>query len=125
MTTASLNWLGSIAPPSKKSGATNSENYSMKIPTPPTWIIPVLLGGMLVALSFLHFAHAESTMQRDQPTTRYTDVHGSTVGTASTDSQGMTTFRDSRGSVVGHAFDNRPQPLRSGNEPISLPWPRR
>ena len=47
-----------------------------------------------------------STAQHDQPTTRFYDSRGSSLGTASTNSEGRTTFYDSRGSVVGHSFSN-------------------
>jgi hypothetical protein len=55
-------------------------------------IAPVL--GMLVALAVM--AHGEE--QR-----RFYDNRGRSVGTASTDSQGTTTFRDERGNVTGKA----------------------
>ena len=37
---------------------------------------------------------------------RYYDNRGNSVGTSSTDSQGTTTFRDSRGNTAGRSFRN-------------------
>jgi hypothetical protein len=56
---------------------------------------PVL--GMLIAM--LVVAHGGE--QREQR--RFYDNRGRSVGTAATDSQGTTTFRDARGNVVGKA----------------------
>jgi hypothetical protein len=55
-------------------------------------IAPVL--GMLIALAVV--AHGEEHR-------RFYDNRGRSVGTAYTDSQGTTTFRDARSNVVGKA----------------------
>jgi hypothetical protein len=62
----------------------------------------VLIG--LFAFS-VHLAHAESTTQRDAPTTRFYDSRGNVTGSAST--YGNTTrFYDSRSRSLGTATHN-------------------
>jgi hypothetical protein len=55
--------------------------------------------GLAIAIVVLLNAHAPAAEQ--QPQRRFYDSRGNSVGTASTDSQGTTTFRDARGNVTG------------------------
>lgn len=58
-----------------------------------------IIMGALLALLFAANAHgAEQQQQR-----RFYDASGNSTGTASTDSQGSTTYYDARGRVVGKA----------------------
>jgi hypothetical protein len=63
-------------------------------------IAAVILGFALISSGAIA---AESTMQRDQPTTVFRDSRGSITGRASTDSQGTIKFYDARGNVTGSA----------------------
>ena len=59
----------------------------------------------LVLLACGSHAHAQSTTQRDAPTTRFYTPNGSSAGSATT--YGNTTrFYDSRGNSVGTATTN-------------------
>lgn len=49
-----------------------------------------------VALAFAGAAHAQQTT--------FYDACGNSVGTATRDSQGTTTFRDSRGNITGKEY---------------------
>lgn len=74
----------------------------------PIAIITLVLVGLLAFLwliSNVNVAHAESTTQRDAPTTNFYDARGNKTGSAST--YGNTTnFYDSRGNKVGTATNN-------------------
>jgi hypothetical protein len=63
----------------------------------------VLIGGLFLLVMLTGYARAESTVQRDQPTTTFRDSSGRTLGTATTNSSGQTTFRNSRGQTTGTA----------------------
>jgi hypothetical protein len=56
----------------------------------------------LVLLACGSHAHAQSTTQRDAPTTRFYDSRGNSVGSATTYGN-TTTFYGANGSVVGRA----------------------
>jgi hypothetical protein len=71
-------------------------------------IVAVLIGSGILAAALIMAlapvpAHAQSTTQRDAPTTRFYDARGNSVGTATRDSQGTTVFRDSRGNTIGRS----------------------
>jgi hypothetical protein len=69
----------------------------------------VVCGILILLVLASSFARAESTVQRDQPTTTFRDSSGRTVGTATTNSSGQTTFRNSQGQTTGTASSPPPR----------------
>jgi len=76
-------------------------------PWPLSLIAIAVIAVTILGLALISGARAESTMQRDQPTTVFRDSRGTVTGRASTDSQGTTTFYDARGNHVGSASRRR------------------
>jgi hypothetical protein len=72
------------------------------------FIIGTLATTLAVVLALTRQAPADE--QR-----RFWDARGNSAGTASTDSQGNTTFRDARGNVIGKASGGTHGDRRQGN----------
>jgi hypothetical protein len=59
------------------------------------------IAGAILAFASLS-AHADPTLNNN-PQQRFYDARGNSIGTATTDTQGTTTFRDSRGNTIGRS----------------------